>query len=633
MSADLSFHSVFKTAALWLFWAPVFWAAGSICLRSWSFKDVPMRGIFILGLGMGLSAYFCVFAGYLHVLNPVFLSGVGGGVLLLGRKHLKAFSEWLKQTWRFLFVPSKDPVLTFLQTALAGTFLLLLAVCFFPETANDALAHHLNLAKRYAVLGRIAPLHFDIKSYQSLLFNGLYTLSLLYGSGAWARTLHAATGFLTVLFLTVWIERGTGRRRLAFFLGLMLWLTPALINEAATAYVDLGAVFFVLLSFCLLSGACPGRGGRPDFFLGGVFLGLGAATKLSVMLAVAGIGAVEVFRLFETGDKKKKVARLLQLAAGFCLASGFFFARNFILTGDPLFPMFSRLPLANFKEVLHALGIAKTLPNLLLLPFYLTFRPADFDYHFWIGPFYLCALPLVLWAVRADRGARQGALFFLVYGLGWFWMGQDVRYLLPALPVFLWTAASGFDLAARPGHAVAKKIAGFSGIVFVLFLSALMLYHFRWQMTALKKGWKGDEYLTQMERSFPAADWINRHLAPGAKILVLSEVRLFYFDPEVVRASAVQQIDGLQADDADEKWQAFIKKEGITHILDSRLRQGQSHEHELPAHLMTALSGQGRAAWNRRLERPDFAVKIFETDSQNVKEDRYHYTLYVLQKA
>ena len=59
------------------------------------------------------------------------------------------------------------------------------------------------------------------------------------------------------------------------------------------------------------------------------------------------------------------------------------------------------------------------------------------------------------------------------------------------------------------------------------------------------------EYLSIHENTYPVALWVNEHVDAADKILALNGVRLFYFNPQIVRANeffkknSVTNLEGL----------------------------------------------------------------------------------------
>ncbi|MFZ5803183.1 MAG: glycosyltransferase family 39 protein, partial [Candidatus Omnitrophota bacterium] len=561
--------------------------------------------------------YVAVGLGYAGLLNAQAFCLFFIAVLLVGWRQFLGAIRWLGGTSKYLFGKTADCELQLLQgvflALVAGTFVL----CLFPEISNDALAHHLNLPKRYLQEGKIAPLPFDIKSYQSLLMNSLYTVGLLLQGAAVAKGFHWGSGILLVLGLILWIEQRTANRKLAYFMGLMLFLTPTLMNQLTTTYVDIGAALFLFLGVFFWITARESQGSFAKIIMAGILMGFSILSKLSTLLAIPGVAIIACFDMFRRPSKYRTIALYLAFLTGMAITSGFFFIRNQLSTGDPLFPVFSQLAIEDFGKTMYDLGPPKTLLSYLLLPFYITFRPADYDYHHWIGPFYILALPFFIGS-GFSRG-RPAALmvFCFLYASGWYLGGQNVRYLLPILPLYWVVAASGFheffDVKVIPKW---MKHGGktLGGGVLIL-LVALTLFHFRWQGLSVLKQWDAEKYLRLTDRTYGIAEWANHRLPQDAHILSLAEVRLFYFDPKITRASMYAQfipaVTGLSRRELANK----LLEDGITHILIS-----------YPV-------GRPFGFQGLMISMPDLLAvceRLVRLSSENVREARYVYELYDL---
>ena len=593
--------------------AVIFLLGNPFCQRLQNYS-LPITGCIALTVGLGLFSYVCVFMSYFGLFSPTATIVAFAVFTVIGFRKLSVLRLWGRMTFKEMTMNDRSLFGWALQIVWWGSFALTLLMCLLPEIANDALAHHLNMAKRFTHAGLIAPIQYDIKSYQSLLMNGVYAFALLHDSVILAKLFHWASGILLTVCLIRVIEEETDNRSLSFFLGVMLWLTPTLMNQVTTTYVDVAATLFLFLSVWLFLHSREEMNGLASAMIGGILLGFSMVTKLSVFLALPPLVCIGVYRLWKAKDRQGYFRILLLFAAGFLIASVFFLLRNVLLTGDPLYPMLTPLEGEDFKEALYRLGPKKTVLSFLLLPLNLTFRPWDYDYHHWAGPFYLCALPFAVYGAVKNKQARDLMFFVFVYTIGWYWMGQNVRYLLPAFPLYLIAAAYGFQ-AVYPKWGAILRIGGFG---LLAGLSALTVYHFRWQIQAVMSGWTQEKYLERMERSFPLAAWINQNLPDDSKILALREVRLFYFDPPIVRRGMLEQTEGTLAEWEPQEIADFLQAEGFTHILDSH-RTGKNPADPGPIPKDPVIL---------QLEKAGALKPVIEMTSKNVKESRYAYILY-----
>jgi hypothetical protein len=159
----------------------------------------------------------------------------------------------------------------------------------------------------------------------------------------------------------------------------------------------------------------------------------------------------------------------------------------------------------------------------------------------------------------------------------------------------------------------------------MLTLSLLLgtgIYHYRIHLKALLQGWSDDLFLTRLERTYPAAQWMNRELPKNARIFVCSEIRQFYFDRPVTDAVSYYRVerysDKLTPADLLER----LKRLGITHILrvyPLGINKGTGKPAGLPYATLDAL-----------LKVPGTARLLKEIPSQNIREQRSNYKFYQL---
>jgi len=149
-----------------------------------------------------------------------------------------------------------------------------------------------------------------------------------------------------------------------------------------------------------------------------------------------------------------------------------------------------------------------------------------------LGVGFLFGLPLLIWAlwkfelpVEAKIGAGVGAVMFL------FWMSssQQLRYLLPILPVL----AIGTVLA---GEAVAAKASGLRTVVqagLIASSAAGILVAAAWFMQkaplrAVLGGEPREAYLTRNIDYYPYYQWLNRESAADVKVWLINMRRDTY---------------------------------------------------------------------------------------------------------
>ena len=619
-------QSPFSTLAFWLILLPALWASGSLAGFRLRERNPLFSGILTLGLGLGVYAYCLILAGSLGWLKPGAVLCFLALFLILGWRTGVGVFRWLKEVLRF-FLGSRDIFSRVCQFSLIGTLFFTALFCFLPEISNDALAIQLYVAKLFVKNASLSPSFYDIASYRPLLMSILYSSGLLFKSVAIAKFFHWFCGVLLVSALAIKVEDATHSKKLALFFGLMLWLTPTLMNQITTTYIDAGVSLFIFLGYCVVIDGFDNL--KPsNFFYGGLLIGLAVAVRSLSLGAFFAIMVILGLRLFQRGIKKQVVIAGVCFASGVFMTSSYWFLRDWIYTGNPVYPylgaLFGTEDFSLFSSIyFHGMGLPRSLGSFLTIPWDITFKPQYFDYHHWVGPFYLSMLPFVGYAAIKIKKARLPLLFVLFFTTFWYFTGQNVRYLFPAMPVYLVAAAMGLSeiqigfLQKRWRNLLAKTVACFA----IASLLSLTAYHFRYQFMPVFRIWSGTEYLQKMERTIPVAEWINKNSPQNEKILILEEVHLYYFDREVVLDADFNIRTHYKDQSSPAAMATILKEKGITHILDASEIQDLNRSNTLK------ISNRPIDMILKDVKRVKLGKVV---ESKNVLGTRYKYMLYSL---
>jgi len=605
-----------KTFLGWVFLLPGFYLAGSVMARFFSETDSRLRGIFFVAGGWILLILWLIGAGCIGQLN------VGAVLLFLGitffvrRSLLPEFARWLREMARYPWLGG-----SLIDRALSVLFYVTVfftaVFCFLPETANDALCYQLNVPKQFLWQGSLMPLAYDANSYMPMAMNLLYAVGLMIQSIGAAKIFHVLSGLFLTYTIALKIESFTGHARAARFSALMFWLAPVVVNEVTTTYLDVGVSFFLLIAFLWLQAGVQSER-KTTFFLAGLAAGVTVAVKFSLLIAMPILCVTGVLPWLWPLRLKKLFGFGIIFMAGFTAGCGFWFGRNFILTGNPFFPylgeVFGTIGFTNYATYMD-IGIPKTVLNFIALPLHLVFNPEPFDRHYWVGPYFLISFAAMCLCVR-DRQTRPYLCFILLLTGAWFLTTHATRYLLPVLP--FWYIASGCGL---PALASAFKKRGLSVLIkvcaagFAVVLLAGGAWHHRMQYPVLAGLWTREAYLEKMERSFPAAQWVSRNLPADAKILNIEEIRQFYFERPLIRESILYFFTHYTDTKTPKEIREFLKQEGFTHVMKA---DGSSRGEPLDR----------LGSFMKSLESPQGFKKLGSVDSKNIRDSRMSYTFY-----
>ncbi len=183
----------------------------------------------------------------------------------------------------------------------------------------------------------------------------------------------------------------------------------------------------------------------------GLMIGGGILVKyhgFAIALAFAPLMALDLLRTHP--DRRVNTAGFLALGAGLALiAVAPHLVRNFVQSGNPIFPLFNGLFYLGapdfYSGTAASYGTGRSLLDLLIAPWTFSITPMQhYDGMVLGAPYLLAFAPLVL--LRPDRGRAfiPALIVAAVYFIQWFHLlSQQVRFLLPIVPVLAAMAASG----------------------------------------------------------------------------------------------------------------------------------------------------------------------------------------------
>lgn len=629
-----TFLSLFYAGFLFLF----FFSLGHFLLKRFlksGFEELDR--IIFFSAGMAMTGYALIALASFHALNLTAIS------LFFIFTAPPLFFSTLRKVSISQLKGSRLPPGIFsgplLQKVLMGVFaltvVLTFAVCFLPEIGHDALSYHINLAKIFSLRGNFDPISYDMKSFRTLFMPCLYTLGIFFKSVTLAKLMHWISGILLCFFLAFWLKRKSVSAVVSWLMALMLLLTPTLFNQFTTTYTDAASTLFCFTAFYLFLRARE-KTGMALYLISGLLMGTAIGSKLLTAMVPLSMGLVSLIQCVRSKeeDRRQIFQGLLLFSLGIGISCSYWFLRNYLFTGNPLYPFFSRwlggMPgEANAENTfILSMGLPKTFLNYLLIPLNTVIYPDPFDRHHWIGPFYLFMLPFAVRGALQDRRQAGFALSccWIVVSL-WFYMSQNVRYLLPVFPLYLFSAGIGLSSFLNSSPRLILKRAVLAGIVLnLVLLFAVGCRHYRVHFQALLRGWDSAAYLQRLERTYPAALWVNRHLPRDAKIFSAEEVRQFYFDREMVVAEALFDKDAISPEILPEQLADHLKRRGFTHVLRTRNVSTQDAPSSAEA---DALMGVLDKALKSETNLFTFMTSI---PSQNIREDRYVYDIYSLNR-
>lgn len=354
----------------------------------------------------------------------------------------------------------------------------------------------------------------------------------------------------------------------------------AVIMTAVSAYTELFILIQVIGIMLLFRNLLRSRTNTYIFGLAGLMAGIAASVKLTGLIIGTAVFLFILIIKFRNNEKFK-ISTLSAYLITFAFVIIIFYARPYLLTGNPFYPFFSWLFSSEIASIEmsryhHLIGNIKYgiqgFSAFLTTPFLLAVSPDTFDGGFGyqlIIILILCIFSGVI--VFKSRDIRMLALIsiaFLFY-IFWFFTAQQSRFLLPA--VFILFIVAKNAIRQLPPNIFRLLI------LLLLIISPLSIPdNFRkscflsWE-TVLGRIKPADYLYSSTGPGYlKSVDIVNTKLPKSAKIMLVFENRGLYFNKNYVIGTPFFQEKFFtppeQISDSSHIMDVF-KREKITHVL------------------------------------------------------------------
>ena len=447
---------------------------------------------------------------------------------------------------------------SFFDNVLLGLIAISVALAFVaslaPPTAKDTLLYHLAVPKAFIAQCGNAFIDGNIASYLALGTEMQNVWAMLLGGFVSQRGAEEAAGATMFLFFPLlliaifgWSREAGISRAWSLIVTLMFATVPTAFYDASSGYTDVALAFFVTLAIYALCQWWKSTE-TGHLVLIATFLGAALAIKLTTVFIIAAFALVILLKARDAKEAAGKV-----VAGGFAalvfagaIASPWYL-RTGHATGSPVFPFYMSIwkgeaggwdvERSNLFQAMNSQygGSDKNALSYLIAPWNLSVtaqpeQPEHFDGV--LGIAFLFGLPILIWGlwkfelpIEAKIGAGVGAIMFLF----WLFSSQQLRYLLPILPVLsLSIAASGEAIAKGKDGMRQVWQYGFaaSAVTGILVLAAWL-----GQKAPLRVALGGetrDQYLTRNLDYYPYYQMINGETAADARVWLINMRRDTY---------------------------------------------------------------------------------------------------------
>ncbi|MCX7765782.1 MAG: glycosyltransferase family 39 protein [Candidatus Sumerlaeia bacterium] len=583
-----------------LVWGRIIWQV--LKLPS-AINDLPL--IFAFGLGI---IFFCVvlfFTAAIGIYRSLILSIWGGVTLVL------AIGAIIKMPQQFSTLSFPDRRESTFRGVISTFFFTALGIALFPVFISalappnnwDELVYHLTNPKKYLSAGGFVYMPFLLYENMPHYLNLLYGWLMSYGTESAPRLFHFSLGIATAI--VIWqiciryFDKLTAGLSVAIFL-----TTPLITAEMSVAMVDVGLAFFFLLGLMALFFWDDSTGREQKWlWVAGIFAGIQAGCKYQgVYGLIALLGCLIFIQLkrFSLGATIKAILYFLTPAFLLLLP---WLIKNVIMVRNPVYPNLYSIfggrdwtaeHTQQMRIWLGSMGMGKSVLDFFLLFWRLPIKGWYYYSRFAgiITPFYFLPLPLLLifrcgvkhrdWQSESEKSFSQNKLTYLmitalIYLIVWFTGSQQLRFLIPSLALF--AILSGVALGILLQR-IATAMPRISNILNALCLGCIVAtgilaepidflllgQHLNVTLGRCDR----DTFLAGSISDYKMVKYINQHLPPKARVLMLFDNRGYYLQREYIaegtfEVSRIAAVIGKAS--SPEDILKFCQKFGITHIL------------------------------------------------------------------
>ena len=446
-------------------------------------------------------------------------------------------------------------------------FLLLIAAAV-PPVSRDALTHHLAVPKLWIEHGGMVDMPALVFSYYPMNLDLLYVIPLLFGNDILPKYLHFIFALATAWMIYNFLK---SRSTLLIALsGALLFLSIPIISKLSiSVYVDLGLIFFSWASIVFLCKWSRDPQSVKYLVCSAVFCGLGLGTKYNGLIVLVLLTLfIPIIYVRSVRPHLRQVKKMIGYPLVFAAVSLTLFSpwmvRNFLLTKNPIYPLYSSWQQEHGeRETITNVSMKPWLQRKLiyresalataLIPLRIFFQGQDDNPRLFDGQLnpILVLFPLFLLFRRNayDASMRREhlllasfSILFLLYAS--FMVDMRIRYISAVIPPLVVLTMLGIQNAFGWMDTIGKRLLRTTCrlllttvIVFFFTLNAtyaVALFHAVDPLPFLTGDVSRDEYLNKHLPDYPAIRFVNQVPTDGKQIFALFlGNRLYYFDSPV----------------------------------------------------------------------------------------------------
>ncbi len=343
---------------------------------------------------------------------------------------------------------------------LALPFLLIIfCLSLTPVIERDALIHHLALPKIWLKNGAFKIDTFRIFSFYPANLHILYYISLKMHLDFLPKFIHSLFLLLTSVLVYTYIKQHTNKIYLAVLAFILIISIPINQRLASESYVDLGLLFFSMLSLLyFLQWKNSDFNSKKYFYISAIGSGLAIGTKYNGLIPFL---IINFFVMFSFSRRKKENLGSLMygmqfFTISFLLASPWLIRNYYVSGGNPFYPLFHSIfpnslnilvPLYQdeYNEFLFRRASGESHLEIFLLPLRFFFTGEDNNFLQFDGklnPMMLLLLPALFLPLpqRKNRydNTSSDKLYLLIFSFFILFVSSQIlsrtRYVIPIVP-------------------------------------------------------------------------------------------------------------------------------------------------------------------------------------------------------
>ena len=443
-----------------------------------------------------------------------------------------------------------------------------------PTTAGDALCYHLELPKAFLADNHLAFYPYSENSTFPLLVEMWFLWAIALDGPVAAGLVHWLLG-LIFAGATVVLATPIVGRRWGWMAGCVALLVPGVTNQMTAPMNDLGFAMTTTVALAAWWRAVIVEEGRRWMIVAGIAAGGALATKYLALLFAVAMAAGCLWVARRRGHKRRLVLESVAVIAVVAVStSGLWYVRAAWHRGNPVYPFLTEVfvpegPMyADAHETLpeSKSRLGRTVWGPITAAWHVTMEPDRLGGRsHQPGVLFLAILPGLLLARRL-RGLGTLLLIGAAYWIVWYLLRQNVRFLLPIIPIGAIAAVWVFaEMRRFPAPA---RWAGTGIVCAILVAYALVAAERNREQLAVATGLQSrDAYLSEVEPTWQAAAASNASFGELGHLLSL-DYRAYYFECPVTREKVYRRYTGYdRLIESPEQLVPFLRDAGFTHLL------------------------------------------------------------------